>query len=197
MNVEELMSAVIDEVEEGFGCLTCINAVAALIDVSKVLGQALQPLTVRTIVLNPKLTERVGDASDPGFDSQLRRWMEEEGSFRVALGIGEAPAGDWAGHLVAVGDLPESTKKIVIDPTLHQADRPTEKIVLSPMILRVDSARIQEGAHLWLRLNECGLLYSFFPRDYSFQQTPAWHDLGQRMFVRDRVLERLRKAGEL
>lgn len=197
MEIEALMTAVLDEVEEVFGCLTCINAVAALVDVGEVLGLRLQPLTVRAVILNPKLTERVGDPSDPGFESQLRKWMEEEGSFRVALGLGEAPSGDWAGHLVAVGDVPDSLKKLVIDPTLQQVDRPSENIVLAPMVLRVDAERIQEGAHLWLRLNGCGLLYSFFPRDHSFQRTPAWSDLGQRMFVRKRVFERLRKAGEL
>ena len=114
-----LVIPVRDEMHRAYGRLACINAVGALIDVAKALGLGeLRPLTVRASVFNPTLTQRVGDVSSPDAGERIKRWATESGSLMVAVGMGEVPAGEWAGHLVAIGAEPAGGKHLLLDATI-------------------------------------------------------------------------------
>ncbi|HEX5716325.1 MAG TPA: hypothetical protein VF179_09205 [Thermoanaerobaculia bacterium] len=194
MDLPALVLAVRDEIEEGFGCLSCINAVAALVDVAEKFGEVVSPFTVRLIVHNPALTERAGHPAGRDFEENLHRWLAAEGSFRHAVGIGDAPPGHWGGHLVGMADSGERNKWLLVDPTIQQAEVPHQGIVLDPVIVEIDRSYPEEGKVAWWNFNGCLAMYKFFPRDESFRETSAWTNMGQRRSVRDRVLERLRNA---
>jgi hypothetical protein len=193
MDHADLVIAVRDELQACFDRLGCISATAALCDVVEALGmRALRPLTVRAFIFNPALTERVGDFLAPDAAPLLWRvWAEESGFVRVDLGMGEAPAGEWAGHLVAVGQEGDSRKRLVFDATIQQADQPTHNIVLRPILLRVDAQHLEGRGCFRTRVNGCEILYKAIPNDGFFEHTPIWCNKEQRLRVRDRVLKRL------
>jgi hypothetical protein len=190
MDYQRLVPAIAEEMQSFFGRLACINAVAAAIDVvEKLEGIALRPLTVRAFIFNPALSARVGDFEAPDATASLQRWANEGDSFRVALGVGQAPAGDWAGHLVAVAS--DGDKSLVMDPTIHQADQPAHGIVLRPVLVRVADEHLEGRSGFRTHVNGCEILYKAFPDDRFFEQTPAWRNGRQRASVRDQVLRRL------
>jgi hypothetical protein len=183
-----------DEIKTLLGRLACINAVAALIDVANEVGVGgLKPLTVRAHIFNPTLSQRVGDILAPEAPTLIQRWIEESGSFRIGLGIGEASGGEWAGHLVAVGDDSNSCKKIMIDATIEQANDPIHNIVLRPVVFRVTIDHLKGQRVFQISINGCKIFYRAFPDDRFYEQTLAWQDRSQRMIIKDRILERIRE----
>jgi hypothetical protein len=192
----DLAFAVRDETLEFFGRFACINAVAAAIDVAETLSWgwgALRPLAVRPLICNPTLSERVGDLHAPDATARFQRWANEEGSVRVELGMGsDAQAGEWAGHLVAIGDDPDPHKRVVMDATIEQFNQPSQGIVLHPIVFRLAVEHLHEEGLSRVHVAGCQVVYRAFPTDRYFERTPVWRDTSQRRIIRDRVLSRLR-----
>ena len=189
-----LVLAVRHELVDSFGRPGCIEGVATLIEVARTLKVGrLQPLTVHVDICNPTLVERVGDFNAPDVAARIKRWMSEEGSFRVGLGMGKRDANEWEGHLVAVATHPDPQKRIVLDPTIEQVNQPAHNIVIPALAFPVAAAHLQGKSGFQLPVvNGCMILGMAFPADRSYEQTPAWRDRRLHAVLRDRVLERLR-----
>jgi len=171
------------------GRLGCIEAVGALVDAATVLGLGtLRPLVVRAFIYNQALVQRVGDLNAPDAADRIRHWTkEDERCAYVLLGIGDVPAGDWAGHLVAVDDEPEMS--IILDPTIEQVNQPAHNIVLSPLAVPIQAVHLQGRGGYRFNANTCVIEGKAFPDERSFEQTPAWRE---RTALRDYVVRRIR-----
>jgi hypothetical protein len=192
MDYGALGLAVRDEVAEYFGRLSCINAVAALVDTAEVLGGRVSALTVRAFIYNPRITQALGDVNDPGAAERLQQAVAAGGQDTVALGMETSsglPAGDWAGHLVGVVENFKPGKSLVIDATIEQANQPAQGILLRPVFLVVQPELLRSLFRA--QIERCEVQYKAFPEETYFRSTGAWRNQEQRQIVRDRVLRRL------
>lgn len=185
-----LVMAVRDEIASRFRRLACINAVAALVDVAASDGVALRPLTVRARVFNPPLARRIGDLDEPEAAARLPSAMQAPDSFIVAVGTAAPNPGDWAGHLVALGDTSDPERKLILDATIEQANQPHHAIVLAPLAFVVPSSRVG-GDAVSASVNGCGILYKTFPEERDYERFGAWRREEQRSDVCRAVRRRL------
>ena len=120
IDYQALAEAVREETEVFCGRLSCLVAVAGLVDIGRSLGLDIRPLTVRVMIFNPTFTRGIGDLNAPEAHNRMQSAMKQERAFAVKLGIGKARKGEWAGHLVAVGDIGEEDRRLVLDPTTNR-----------------------------------------------------------------------------
>jgi hypothetical protein len=183
--------AVRDQHLKCFRRFSCINAVAALVDVAEVLGGHVSPLSVRAAIFNPRDTAAVGDLRDP---EAIQRLCDAAriGNFDIGLGFAGREPGSWGGHLVGLVEDSQPGRSMVVDVTLEQANQPERGIVLKPVFMAAPS-HIAGARFPVVNIAGCAILYQAFTDDTSFQSTGAWSNQEQRRMLRDAVLRQLER----
>lgn len=157
---------------------SCILAGAALIEALKRKGyQKAYPLTVRAIIVNPLLVDRVLQSGFPSDEKVKKQWVEEGGRW-IGLGSGpEGPGrGQWDGHLAVIIPQQFGDRHALCDLTLPQADKPDWGINLCPLLLRVSDSFVNGSASFKAPVKGSLVTYWAFPNDHSFDATPAWQN---------------------
>jgi len=190
MDLQTLIFTVLDELHGVSEQHSCIMAGAVLLDVLRAKGiKDAYPLTVKLRILNPKLTARLKDSSLLQTPELLQPESDEEGT--VTIGHGEGTANQWPVHLIVI--IPKGLKgrDAACDLTIIQASVPDWGINLAPIIVGVREAFANGSEHLGVTMNGCRVMYTAFPEDHSFKQTPIWKKRLKRDLIVKRVLKRL------
>ncbi|MDT4955194.1 MAG: hypothetical protein QOJ02_3332 [Acidobacteriota bacterium] len=192
MNLQRLIFTVLDELHGASEQHSCILAAAVMLEVLRAKGiKGAYPLTVKVIILNPKLTERLRDDWRTLTPERLSQLKSDDAGGIVTIGDGAITDDDWPGHLIVV--IPKALKgrDAMCDLTVTQASVPDWGINLAPLVMGARESFVDGSEKFGLVMNGCQLMYAAFPEDHSFKQTPIWKKrLSHDVIVR-RVLKRL------
>jgi hypothetical protein len=190
MDWQNLIFTVLDELHGVAEQHSCIMAGAVLLDVLRAKGiKDAYPLTVKVKILNSKLTARLKDSSLLQTPELLQPESGDGGI--VTIGYGEETADDWPAHLIVI--IPKGLKgrDAACDLTITQASVPDWDIKLAPLVVGVRESFVDGSEHFGVTMNGSWVMYTAFPEDHSFKQTPVWKKRLKRDLIVKRVLKRL------
>ena len=169
------------------GRWSCIEAVAAMVDGAVALElPPISPLTARARVSNPVSTHQMGRLELP--PGQLP--PEGEPVTHIVGWLDDARG--WPGHLVAIAPDPEDANvRILLDPTLEQANNPNHGIAVRATGGRIGSRDLERTSVIPMLVNQCLVQYEIFPTQKFFETTTLWLDQEARERTLKRVLHRL------
>jgi hypothetical protein len=191
MDLQQLIFTVLDELHGVSEQHSCIMAGAVLLDVLRAQGiKDAYPLTVKLRIFNPKLTARLKGKSLLHTPELLSQLESDDGGI-VTIGYGESSATQWPAHLIVVMPKALKGRDAVCDLTITQASVPDWGIELAPLMVGVRESFVDGSEHFGVTMNGCQIIYTAFPEDHSFKQTPIWKKRLKREIIVKRVLKRL------
>ncbi len=191
MDLQQLVSVILDELSRASERHSCIMAAAVLLDVleNKCISQA-YPLTVKARIFNPRLTDLINKESSLTPDL-LSAYLEADGCHMIIIGCGEGSSDQWPAHLVVVIPGILKAKDAVCDLTITQANAADWGINLHPILMGVRDPFLNGSEDFGVTVNGSRVVYRAFPDDHSFEQTSLWKRNPKRGSIVKRVLNRL------
>lgn len=148
----------------------CIAACRILQHVLREVGVATRPIAVETSVANAAFLAVAAELGGPPRTEAEADAVARAGGWIVDIGrrgSGSRPSTNrWQGHLVLL------TERLLLDPTLPQANRPMKGIALDPFVM-VRGGEFPE-APLCAELDDCAVVIVARPRDRSYASAPDW-----------------------
>jgi len=165
---------------------SCIASTAIGLDVLTHFGVLAEPLAVRTLIFNEAFASRIeGGASWPKGD-EIKTWLEEDGSYSLGIGMGTPLPGHWAGHLVLLVE-----KKILIDLSIDQANRPQYNMKFDPFSVEVDNQFLR-GIPKVFKHNGCVIRIDVLPNNMGYITSPDWIFVDRRKKTVDNIIRAIK-----
>lgn len=169
---------------------SCITGARILFDVCGHYGLGRKVLKVAVVIYNEPMSERLRRGERPKDVETVKRWGKEDGSWNVGIGADGTPdrPDHFNGHLVVLVD-----DKLLVDPTLPQANRPEYGIELYPLaVLIEDESDIYGG-----EVRDCIITYKIDrDDDRRWVPTESWQNRTLRQPIVDVVIAACDKALE-
>lgn len=155
---------------------SCILSTAVGCEYLSQRGILAEPLPVQTMIFNKKFMDHAERIGRLPVGDELKSWSEEDGSYSVAIGMGQQQPGKWPGHLVILAE-----KSYLIDLSVDQANRPQFGMVFNPIFCKISESFFSEP--MIFRHADCVFRYEAKPNNLGFLSSPDWMIAGRRQKI--------------
>lgn len=165
------------EILKDFRLDSCIGSTRTVIRVLKHFGYEAQPFPCRAFIYNPAFVKAIERGERPPEDTIARsQWMDNMGAWSVGVGFQPDDAVKYVGHLAAV--LPE--RKLLIDASLDQANRPHKNILIPPVVVaKVTDEFLRSEDVVEYGVNGMRVVYEPRPEDRAWRESTNWNNSSQ------------------
>ena len=179
--------------KQEYGSYSCIHGAAIAVKVAEHYGVLAQVLVARLSVFNAAYETMMRECGGlPTVSNSAELHARYPDAWAVGVGFGKEGSTDgkwetsepnrlWPGHLVAIYGPHKRKNSTLVDLAAKQADRPHIGIVIPPVAVEVEppflsGERNVAGGRLIGAKGSIVLRYESFPRERTYEVTPAWKD---------------------
>lgn len=151
---------------------SCITGARVAFDVCRAHDIRVRALSTKVRIYNAPMVARMVRGEVPSDVQEIDRWNREDGSWNVGIGgFGYDKPDHFDGHLVVIAD-----ERVLVDPTLPQANRPQYDIELSGLAGRIPDGwpRRENDVPIQLEQNGCVVTYEAQADDRRWVATDSW-----------------------